>query len=141
MNNFDTRRITLVARHSSKPPRDWDFSNPMGSRLIFVDALSFLPFAIDQGIKLGQDVDRVIIDRTGTAEQYLQLLASLPQDFLGDVLYARGDGDGFLSSVGRGGNRVLYSLSAEDIVFYLGTLELVWDAPAMAPEIEQLAIA
>ena len=122
----DNRRITLIARHPNAPGRDWDESNPKG-RLIFVDAVSFLRYAIDRGInELGEDVERVIIDRTGTALQYLDALASLPREFVGDVLFVLADGHGFLSSVGRGGDRVLYALTDRDVDFYLETNHLVW---------------
>ena len=96
------------------------------SRLIFIDALPFLRHAIDRGInKLEEDVERVIIDRTGTALQYLQALASLPAEFFGDVLFILSDGNGFLSSTGRGGDRVLYTLAGDDVDFYLRTNHLV----------------
>lgn len=105
----------------------WDETENGGSRLIFVDSLSFLPYALDRGInELGHDVDRLIIDRTGTAVQFLELLSSLPDEFFGDVLFVRGDGAGFLSSAGRGsGGRMLYELKPADIDFYLMTHTLV----------------
>jgi hypothetical protein len=122
----DNRRITLIARHPNAPSRDWDESNPK-SRLILVDAVSFLRYAIDRGVnELGEDVERVIIDRTGTALQYLDALASLPGQFFGDVLFVLTNGHGFLSSAGRGGDRVLYALTERDVDFYLQTNHLVW---------------
>ena len=132
--NVDRRRITLIARHPGMPERMWDESSFGGSRLISVDSLSFLPFALDRGInELGYDVDRLIIDRTGTAVQFLELLSSLPEEFLGDVLFVRGDGAGFLSSAGRGGGgRVLYELKAHDIDFYLTTHNLLSTSAAIA---------
>ncbi len=139
---MDQRRITLIARHPGMPERTWDDTEQGGSRLIFVDSLSFLPFALDRGInELGHDVDRLIIDRTGTAVQFLELLASLPGEFLGDVLFVRGDGAGFLSSPGRGSSgRVLYELKPADIDFYLATHALVSGAAAQAlPVAEALA--
>jgi hypothetical protein len=122
----DNRRITLVARDPRAEPLNWDESNPH-SRLIFIDALSFLRFAIDRGVsELNQDVERVIIDRRGTALQFLEALSSLPAEFVGDVLFVMNDGNGFLSSVGRGGDRVLYAVSPQDVGFYLETHGLIW---------------
>src|SRR5438105_9188794 len=124
MNN-DNRRITLIARHPSVSNRNWDESN-LRNRLIFVDAFSFLRHAIDRGVnELGEDVARVIIDRTGTALQFLEALASLPHEFVGDVLFLMHDDNGFLSSIGRGGDRVLYALNPHDIDFYLETHGLI----------------
>jgi hypothetical protein len=117
----DSRRITLVARHPGHASRDWDFSNPMGSRIIFVDAPAFLPHAVYRGIDTGYDLERIIIDGTGTPKQFLELLASLPYQFAGDVLFISGNGSGFVSSPGRGDGRVLYSLEACDLEFYLQT--------------------
>jgi hypothetical protein len=132
MMTTDNRRITLVARTAGMAARDWDFSNPMGSRIVFVDALPFLSPAIDRGVtESGYDLERVIIDGTATATQFLELLATLPNTFLGDILFVGRDGRGFLSSAGRGDGRVLYSLSEHDLEFYLHTNALLW---ASAPQ-------
>src|SRR2546428_2861112 len=125
----DFRRITLIAREPRKAQRDWDFTNPAGNRIVFVDSLAFLPYAIDQGMKeAGHDIQRVVIDRTGTPVQFLELLATLPAEFGGDVLYTSGDGKNFLSSVARGDGRLLYSLTDEDLQFYLQTNSLTWQS-------------
>jgi hypothetical protein len=68
----------------------------------------------------------VIIDRRGTALEFLEALASLPSEFVGDVLFAMNDGNGFLSSIGCGGDRVLYAVGPQDIEFYLETHGLIW---------------
>lgn len=121
----ESRRITLVARHPNAPGRNWDESNPK-NRLVFIDALSFVGQAVDRRIhELKEDVSRVIIDRTGTTLEYLEALSGLPSEFVGDVLFVMAEGRGFLSSVGRGGDRVLYSLTQDDIDFYLETNGLV----------------
>ena len=122
----DNRRITLIARDPGQQQLDWDESNPM-NRLIFIDAISFLKLAIERGVtQHQQDVERVIIDRRGTAVQFLEALSSLPSEFVGDVLYVMGDSNGFLSSIGRGGDRVLYAVGPNDIEFYLETHGLIW---------------
>jgi hypothetical protein len=122
----ETRRITLIARDPGAKQLNWDESNPK-SRLIFIDAFSFLRFAIDRGInELNQDVERVIIDRRGTALQFLEALSSLPPEFVGDLLFVMNDGNGFLSSIGRGGDRVLYAVTPKDVNFYLETNGLIW---------------
>jgi hypothetical protein len=124
--NTDNRRITLIARDPGQDQLNWDESNPM-NRLIFIDAISFLRLAIERGInEHHQDVERVIIDRQGTAVQFLQALATLPSEFVGDVLFVMDDGNGFLSSIGRGGDRVLYAVGERDIEFYLETHGLIW---------------
>jgi hypothetical protein len=81
-----------------------------------------LPFALDRST---HDVDRVLIDGTASAIEYLDLLTTLPSSFLGDVLYMRAAGSSFLSTVGRGGDRLLYSLTSSDLEFYLQTNALL----------------
>ena len=50
------------------------------------------------------------------------------------VTLIRDDETGFLSATGRGGDRILYALSAEDIRFYLETTSLIEAGSAvMAP--------
>lgn len=139
---MDRRRITLIARNPRKVQRDWDFTNPTGSRIIFVDSLAFLPYALDRGVREpGYDVERVIIDDTGTPLQFLEFLATLPAEFTGDVVFLSDAGTGFLSSAGRGDGRVLYTMKAADIAFYLQTNSLTWPETAEEKRAPQLAIA
>ena len=127
----DPRRITLVTRGPGSPDRTWDLSPSASSRVIFVNAFSVLQNALRNSVsELAEDVERVIMDRASTATQYLDLLASLPAEFNGDVLFVRYDESAFLSSLGRGGDRVLYSLSAEDVGFYLDMQRLTAPHPA-----------
>src|SRR5690348_8402096 len=114
----DRRRITLVARNPKKVQRDWDLTNPAGSHLVFIDSLKFLPYAVDQGVTSSEhDIERVIIDEAASASQFLEFLSTLPAEFAGDVLCIGDEGMSFLSSVGRGDGRLLYSLTADDLEF------------------------
>ena len=71
-------------------------------------------------------MERVIIDRRGTALQFLEALSALPPEFVGDLLFVMDDGNGFLSSIGRGGDRVLYAVAQHDVDCYLETHGLIW---------------
>ena len=129
----DKRRITLIARGTATPDREWDSSTSAPSRLLFIEAMPFLRQAIDSGVpEMNLDVERVVLDRATSAAEYLDLLAGLPPEFNGDVLLIREDESGFLSATGRGGNRVLYALTPSDIRFYLETHALVSGAAAQA---------
>ncbi len=100
-------RLTLVV--STRPRHYWN-----GSDLLFCDSLQFLRQAVATN-----DVERVILDRCASADDFLDLLAALPPEVLGDVMSLREDGGAFLSATGRGGDRVLYALSPADVGFYL----------------------
>lgn len=126
----DRNRITLVVRRHGAPPGSWDASLSVESTLMFVDSLTFAGHAIRQAIDDHRHVERVIVDRSGTPMQLLQLLAALPHEFLGDVLFIQGEGESYLSAVGRGGDRILYSLKSSDVAFYLETHRLVGDTIA-----------
>ena len=71
------------------------------------------------------DVERIILDRSASAEEYLFLLAKLPAEVAGDVMLVREDGGAFMSASGRGGDRVIYALSPRDVEFYLETHALI----------------
>ena len=119
-------RITLIARETTKPAVDWNYSRLARQRVAFLDSISVLRFALTASVReVGLDVERVIIDRAGNAEDFLELLARTPSQFAGDLLFIREDGGGFMSATGRGGDRVMYSLSQEDVRFYLETHDLV----------------
>jgi hypothetical protein len=119
------RRLTIIARDAHKPDMDWNYAPGAGEAVAFLDSGSALCAALSAGMDLGLDVGRIIADRTGTPDQFLELLASLPAEFGGDALLIRDDGSGVMSASGRGGGRVLYALTTHDVRFYLETSNLV----------------
>jgi hypothetical protein len=122
----DSRRITLITRDPHRPDHDWDDSRQAPNRLILLDSFTVLKYAITSHmVDLDVDVERVILDRATSPGEYLTLLSSLPSTFTGDVLLIREGESSFLSSMGRGGDRVLYALSVNDLRFYLETHGLV----------------
>ncbi|MGZ8868378.1 MAG: hypothetical protein ACXW2P_08540 [Thermoanaerobaculia bacterium] len=122
----DTRRITLITRDPQRPDHDWNDSRQAPNRLILLDSFMVLKYAISSNmVDLDVDVERVILDRATSPSEYLTLLSSLPSSFNGDVLLIREGESSFLSSMGRGGDRVLYALSVNDLRFYLETHGLV----------------
>jgi hypothetical protein len=128
------KRITLIAQKAATPNVDWNYANSVSMRVAFLNSVTALKFAL--GVALTEtrmDIERVIVDRTGTAQEFLNLLTDLPEEFNGDVLMIREDGNGFLSATGRGGDRVLYSLIARDVRFYLETHDLVTGRAVLEP--------
>ncbi|HVR40564.1 MAG TPA: hypothetical protein VMU84_15820 [Thermoanaerobaculia bacterium] len=120
----DIRRITLIARGSASPARTWNMDSH--SRIIFVNEFSVLQYALRNAMtEFDRDVERVIMDRATTATQYLDMLATVPHEFMGDIVMVRYDDSGFLSATGRGGDRLLYSMKPEDLRFYLSAQGLV----------------
>lgn len=116
----DPRRITLLCRGRSTSQRDWNLDGDANTRVIVMHTFSVLSFALHNGVsELQQDVERVVIDRATTAAGFLDLLASLPHGFTGDILFIRDDDSAYLSATGRGGDRVLYALRGPDVDFYL----------------------
>jgi uncharacterized protein YfiM (DUF2279 family) len=125
MHSYDDR-ITLVAGESARQRRDWNHAAHVRARMAFVDSVGMLKTAVDAAMSgMALDVERLVIDRTGSGEDFLDLMTALPSEFTGDVLMIREDGGGYLSATGRGGDRVLYALSAHDTHFYLETHDLV----------------
>lgn len=119
-------RITLIARDPAKPEMDWDYAGCHRNATAFLKSAPALRNALRAAVTEARlDVGRVIIDRTGDANEFLEMLASLPHDFVGDVLFIRDNGSGVLSATARGGDRVLYTLTAHDVRFYLEAHTLV----------------
>ena len=114
------RRITLIQTSAGAQNRAWDRSIQCPSRCITVPAFNTLSHALRSGVsELAQDIERVILDGSATATQFLELLATLPPQFSGDVVLIRDDGGAYVNALGRGDGRVLYSLTARDVNFYL----------------------
>jgi hypothetical protein len=118
-------RLTIIARDANKPGMDWIYEPHAGEALAFIDSTNAVRSALRTGTDLGLDIGRVILDRAATPDQFLELLAALPQEFVGDVLFIREDGSGVMSATGRGGDRLLYSLKSKDVRFYLEANALV----------------
>lgn len=122
----DSRRITLVTRHTQLPERRWEKSADVPSRIVLLDSFTVLRYTVASSlVSMDADVERIILDRSSSASDFLALLAEMPREFSGDVVMIRDDETGFLSSTGRGGDRILYALSADDVRFYLETQHLV----------------
>jgi hypothetical protein len=128
----DNRRITLVTcPEGREPDRAWNITPVASSRMIAVGSFTVLRYALEDSMsEQAHDVERLVIDRTATPSQFLELLAALPDEFVGDVLYIQDDDSAFLSAAGRGSGRMLYSLSANDLHFYLETHDLLMAAMA-----------
>lgn len=127
------QRITLIARESTQPDIDWNYASCRTANVAFLGSVSALKFAVRSALhKDGLDIERVIIDRAGSAEDFLELLAVVPVEITGDIMMIRDDGTGFLSATGRGGDRRVYAMRANDVRFYLETQNLVTGRAALA---------
>ena len=132
MSNHDPR-ITLIVRESTKPDVDWNYPRCRSANVAFLDSVNALKFAVRSALHPdGMDIERVILDRAGNADDFLELLAAVPVELTGDLLMINDDGTGFLSATGRGGDRRLHALKAHDVRFYLETQELVTGRAALA---------
>jgi hypothetical protein len=119
-------RITLIVRHATKPDVDWNYARCRCENVAFLDSMGALKFAMRSAFsQVSLDIERVIVDRAGNAAEYLDLLASIPSELAGDILFITDESAGFLSATGRGGDRVLYALTPRDVRFYLETQDLV----------------
>jgi hypothetical protein len=118
---MEQRRLTLVARGGS---RDWETTDLASSSVMAIDELPELRETVAD-LWMALDIERVILDGAATASQFLDLLTALPQEFAGDAMMIRNDGAAFLSALSRGSGRVLYTLTAPDVDFYLQANGLV----------------
>lgn len=126
------QRITLVARETTKPDVDWNYARSSPRRVAFLESVAALKLALGAALfDVGLDVERVIVDRAGAPGDFLDLLAAAPSEFGGDMVLINDDGGGFLSATGRGGDRLVYALSAQDVRFYLETHDLVTGRAAL----------
>lgn len=108
------QRLTLVASECEIGEREWI------ERVTFIDAGPNVLLSVSAALNEPTlDAERLIVDRGVTAETFLEILASLPREFSGDVLRIDDYDRGFLSATGRGGDRVLYALDPDDVRFYL----------------------
>lgn len=130
--NPSNHRLTLVVQGMPAIERNWTPPN-QSTRILFIESFADL----DVFLRDDLDVERVVLDGgSAGASQFLRLLANTRTHFNGDVLLVGADGSGFLSSPGRGGDRLLYALSAPDVEFYLavhGVTSLTAASNSVAP--------
>ena len=120
----DTRRITLV--NSAGGGFDWSVSPDAKSRIVFAKSFKVLRYALEGAIREAeQDIERVVIDRTASPAEFLDIMAKTSEEFAGEIVFVRDDHSAYVSSIGRGGDRVLYALDEHDLRFYLETCGLV----------------
>ena len=118
------RRITLI--NTADRSRHWSVAAYAPSRIVFATFLAVICHSFSgRERNAEEDIERIVIDRTATADEFLELLAHLTPDFAGDVVFIRDGDNGYVSSPGRGAGRVLYALRADDLRFYLETHGLV----------------
>jgi hypothetical protein len=121
MEQMEQRRLTLVSRGGG---REWESTDLASSSIMTIDSLSELRLTIVD-LWAALDIERVILDGAAGASEFLDLMTALPQEFAGDVVMIRNDGAAFLSAISRGSGRVLYTLTATDVDFYLQANGLV----------------
>ena len=103
-------RLTIVVGTSNNGP-DWTSAS-----VVHVETVQMMHIALGT-----EDVERIILDRSISSDEFLHVLASLPSAVAGDIVLIRPNGGGFLSAIGRGGDRVLYAFARHDLEFYLET--------------------
>ncbi|HEY5611308.1 MAG TPA: hypothetical protein VIL97_08885 [Thermoanaerobaculia bacterium] len=116
MSTLD-RKFTLVCANDPEP---WNRLS-LTHAVITIRNAAVMIAAVDQGFhEGGKDIQRVVFDRSIDAAEFLSVLTQLPYGFRGDVLFTPEEGQAFLSAVSpRGDGRALFSLSKEDVNFYL----------------------
>ena len=125
------RRITLI--NSAGRSRHWSVGDDAPSRIVFSSFFKIIRHTFKAEIhELGEDIERVIIDRTATAAEFLELLAHLSDQFVGDVIFIRDGETAYMSAIGRNGGRVLYAMRDDDLRFYLETHGLIASASVAA---------
>ncbi|MGZ7081305.1 MAG: hypothetical protein ACXVJT_17960 [Thermoanaerobaculia bacterium] len=121
----ESKRITLIARPAGLADRTWRLPPGSEKRLMVIAPTRGLRHTlVNWVLKSDYDVERVIIDRAVTHEGFLELLAAVPDEFIGDLLMIDEERRGYLSSSCRGGDRVIYRLSEEDVDFYFDSHEV-----------------
>ena len=122
------RRITLVntVDQAADPSRPWCLDGDAPSRVVFASFLAVIHHTFDgHDQRAEEDIERIILDRTATADEFLELMAHVSDDFAGDVLFIREGDTAYVSTAGRGAGRLLYALRAADLRFYLETHGLI----------------
>ena len=110
-------RMTLVLSSDISPRRPWRTSRGQESRVVLAREMAILEQAIAATDEFA-NVERVILDRSGTENELLRMLNRLPQSYRGDVLIVRSDWS-YLSVCREDGTRRLQRLTPAGVECYL----------------------
>ena len=125
-SNAASSRISVVVHDPVHSRRRWNAMNG-STHCVFLNSVSALILGMSTRSDADLDIERLIIDRACSADEFLHLLATIPSEFSGDILMIREDSTGYLSASGRGGDRVIYFFAPDDLRFYLEAHRLVND--------------
>ncbi len=105
---------TLLYSQPTWPGVEWHDS---GESLRRVESFDYVKNLMKRP-RMGDPIERIIIEAPVDGSQFMLFLTQLPSDFLGDVLYIDRADRGILSAATDDSPRVLYSLEETDINFY-----------------------
>ena len=121
--------ITLLTSRPAWKGISWQ----RGPQIRRVDTLDQIVRAMATVNIAAASIARIVIEEAIEGVSFLNLITSLPPDFLGDVLLIAGLGRAFLSSHLEGGARMLYLLDHEQLGRYLDLYRLREGANASEP--------
>jgi len=118
-------RVSLIATTAGKASRDWKLGSS-AQAVTFIDVPE-APVKTLRALLEDAELDlaRLVVDGVIDNGTFLQVLVSMPNQSSVDILWITDAETAYLSSVGRGGDRVLYALTPFDVRFYLEVNDLV----------------
>lgn len=119
---MQTREITLVCTDTKRALIDWSRASSVDSRVVSAWNMELCKEAITMAESLDIDLKRVLFDKTVTAEEFLEIVAWLGPEFLGDLVMVNSRDSGYISASTAKGGRVMYRLERQDVDFYLEAL-------------------
>jgi CheY-like chemotaxis protein len=130
--------ITLVKSRPAWPGVRW----ARGPRIRHIESLDQIVRAMSMVRIAVASIGSIIIEERIDGTAFLDLITSLPADFLGDILLIAGPNSAYLSSCGTAGVRSLYAMTdAQTIHQYLDANDLRDGEPvAEPPQLERLRI-
>ncbi|MBW3564039.1 MAG: hypothetical protein KY459_04885 [Acidobacteria bacterium] len=126
-----TKDITLVCTDTKRALIDWSRASSDDSKVVSAWNMELCKEAITMADSLDINLKRVIFDKTVEADEFLEVIAWLGPDFLGDLVMINSRDSGYMSASSPMGGRVIYRLEKHDVDFYLEALGIESSEPSM----------
>lgn len=110
--------VTLVAAAETELAR-WTAGAAKGQYTVVRDMELLETTLLSPVIQAAGEIARVIVDGGTTLDHFLRLASTLPETFLGEMLYIRRDGSGYLSTRELQTQRSVRTLTSPEVEVYL----------------------
>ena len=115
---FVQEHVTVVSPSETELPR-WSDGASRGQYVVVPDIDMLENMLRSPVVRFSGEIERVVIDGHMELDRFLYLISTLPDKFVGEILFIRRDGSGYLSSRELRSTRTVKAINEMEVEVYL----------------------